>query len=92
MSTFGAPSRLPQDQPGRDIRCTSCGALVRVQEIPVVFIDDTLFVCGPCMENNAGQLELGDTGPRHETREYDPAIARIPYAPQPMPGEPVIRR
>ncbi len=94
MSVFGTPSRLPQDQPGRDIRCTSCGWLVRVQELPVEFIDDALFVCGACMESNAGQLELdGAAGRREpEVRPYDPKIARIPYAPQPLPGEPVIPR
>lgn len=91
---FDTPSRLPQDQPGRDLRCTACQALVRVTEIPRPFIDHRLYVCGVCLEAGGGQLELDPPQRRpDEVRVYDPAIARIPYGePEPMPGEPVIPR
>lgn len=74
------PSRLPQDQPGRDLACSRCADLVRVLELPHEFIDPQLFVCEQCLQPAAGQLEIAQ-GPRRETRRYDPAIARIPYAP-----------
>ena len=66
---------------GRLIVCTRCGWTWRVYELPGPFIEPTLYVCGQCllpMDEADEQLGLVYQQ-REETREYDPAIARIPF-------------
>lgn len=33
----------------RDLRCTECGDLVRVAELPKRFLDPATYVCGECL-------------------------------------------
>lgn len=64
----------------RDLRCTRCGALVRVTETPREFIDPRLYTCDQCQQPGQPQTQLNLTcQPRHETRHYDPHTAAIPY-------------
>lgn len=61
----------------RLLTCTRCQDRIRVYEIPRQFIDPALYVCGDCAQPKpVAQLALEA---RIETRNYDPAIAQIPY-------------
>ena len=72
---------------GRLLRCirAACREQVRVYELPGVFIDPDLYVCGECMvpiEERPGEPQLsleGAAGIREETRDYDPDLAQIPF-------------
>lgn len=62
----------------RRLDCTRCGERVTVYELPVEFIDPSVYVCGQCLEPVAGQLELGAER-EPETVRYDPSMSEIPF-------------
>lgn len=63
---------------GRPLTCTVCGDTVTVYELPKPFIDPVRYRCGDCQAGTRrAQLEL--LARRQETRDYDPAMAEVPF-------------
>lgn len=64
----------------RYLRCTRCGDLVEVVELPVRHLDPERYACGRCLSGGTPQqlALVPEEEPRTETRKYDPQQSLLP--------------